>query len=71
MDEAEEGFRYYQFFNYETEEAFQECVDFIQENQIYNVENKLQCGDHLLMLSTCDYAQDNGRFVVVARKTEG
>ncbi len=70
-DEAEEGFRYYQFFNYETEEAFQECVDFIQENQIYNVENKLQYGDHLLMLSTCDYAQDNGRFVVVARKTEG
>ena len=67
-DEAEEGFRYYQFFNYETEEEFQECVNFIQENQIYDVKNKLQYGDKLLMLSTCDYVQDNGRFVVVARK---
>ena len=70
-DESEEGFRYYRFFNYETEEAFQECVDFIQENQIYDMENKLQYGDQLLMLSTCDYAQDNGRFVVIARKKEG
>ena len=69
-DETEDGFRYYQFFNYETEEAFSECVDFIQENQIYDVENKLQYGDQLLMLSTCDYAEDNGRFVVIARKKE-
>lgn len=69
-DEAEDGFRYYQFFNYETEEEFQECVNFIQENQIYDVKNKLQYGDKLLMLSTCDYVQDNGRFVVVARKKE-
>lgn len=67
--EAEDGFRYYQFFNYGTRKEFQACVDFIQENQIYDVENKLQYGDKLLMLSTCDYAQDNGRFVVVARKT--
>lgn len=66
--EAEDGFRYYQFFNYGTQEEFQACVDFIQENQIYDVENKLQYGDKLLMLSTCDYAQDNGRFVVIARK---
>lgn len=70
-DEAEEGFRYYQFFNYTTEAEFRECVDFIEENQIYEAEKKLKYGDRLLMLSTCDYAQDNGRFVVVARKTEG
>lgn len=68
-EETENGFRYYQFFNYETEEQFRECVNFIQENQIYDVENELTYGDRLLMLSTCDYAQDNGRFVVVARKT--
>ena len=27
-----------------------------------------QYGDQLLTLSTCDYQQDNGRFVVVARR---
>lgn len=67
-NEEEDGFRYYQFFNYETQDEFQECVDFIRENQVYGVEDSLQYGDQLLMLSTCDYAEDNGRFVVVARK---
>ena len=45
-DEAEEGFRYYQFFNYETEEAFQECVDFIQENQMRWYDDNLKIKAH-------------------------
>ena len=66
--QEEEGFRYYQLFNYQTREIFQECVDFIRENQIYDLGVSLHYGDRLLMLSTCDYSRENGRLVVVAVK---
>lgn len=69
-NESEEGFRYYQFFQYDTPDEFQECVDFIQDEQIYEVELDLQYGDRLLMLSTCDNVEESGRFVVVARERE-
>lgn len=66
--QEEKGFRYYQLFNYQTHEEFQECVDFIRKNQIYDLGVPLHYGDKLLMLSTCDYSRENGRLVVVAVK---
>ena len=66
--QEEKGFRYYQLFNYNTHEQFQECVDFIKANQIYNLGVPFHYGDKLLMLSTCDYSRENGRLVVVAKK---
>lgn len=66
--QEEKGFRYYQLFNYNTHEQFQECVDFIKANQIYDLGVPFHYGDKLLMLSTCDYSRENGRLVVVAKK---
>lgn len=66
--QEEKGFRYYQLFNYNTHEQFQECVDFIKMNQIYDLGVPFHYGDKLLMLSTCDYSRENGRLVVVAKK---
>ena len=68
LNENEEGFRYYQFFNCENEESFQKCLDFIAENRIFEIRPTLQYGDRILMLSTCEYSQENGRLVVIAKQ---
>lgn len=68
LNENEQGFRYYQFFQYQNEAEFQECLDFVEENRIFETGGNLQYGDHILMLSTCEYSQENGRLVIVARK---
>lgn len=68
--QEEKGFRYYRFYNYSTDSEFQECVDFIKENRLYDTGVKLQYGDKLLMLSTCEYSRENGRLVVVAKRVE-
>ena len=64
----EEGFRYYRFYNYHSEQEFQECVNFINENELYQTGEQLQYGDRLLMLSTCEYSKPNGRLVIVDKK---
>lgn len=66
--ETEEGFRYYQTFGYRNEEEFQECMEFIEENAVIETDEELVYGDELLMLSTCEYSQENGRLVIVAKK---
>lgn len=66
----EEGFRYYRFYNYRSEREFQDCVDFVKENQLYDTGIQLQYGDQLLMLSTCEYSKPNGRLVIVARRVD-
>ena len=66
----EEGFRYYRFYNYGSEREFQECADFVRENQLYDTGTTMQYGDRLLMLSTCEYSKPNGRLVVVAKRID-
>lgn len=68
LNENEQGFRYYQFFQYDSEEEFQACLDFVKEGQLFDTGSTLQYGDRILMLSTCEYSQENGRLVIVARK---
>lgn len=70
LNENEAGFRYYQFFNYQNEGEFQKCLEFVEQNRIFETGGTLQFGDHVLMLSTCEYSQENGRLVIVARKKE-
>ncbi len=69
LNENEQGFRYYQFFQYENEDEFQECADFVERNRMFATGSSLQYGDKILMLSTCEYSQENGRLLIVARKT--
>lgn len=68
--QEEEGFRYYRFYNYSSKSEYQECLDFINENKLYDTGVDLQYGDKLLMLSTCEYSRENGRLVVVAKREE-
>ncbi|MDE7310044.1 MAG: class B sortase [Eubacterium sp.] len=66
--QEEEGFRYYRFYKYQSQQEFQECSDFIQKNRLYDTGQDLEYGDQLVMLSTCEYSRENGRLVVVAKK---
>lgn len=63
-------FKYYKFFNAENEEEFNNFINNIKELALYDTGVNAQYGDELITLATCEYTQDNGRFVVVARKKE-
>ncbi len=69
LNETEQGFRYYQFFQYSNKKQFRQCLDFVAANQLFDSGSSLQYGDRILMLSTCEYSQKNGRLVIVARKS--
>jgi sortase B len=66
--ESESGFRYYWSHGYEDRAEFQELVDFIDENSIYDTGESLCYGDTMVMLSTCEYTVDNGRLVIIAKR---
>lgn len=64
----EEGFRYYQYKSLQDEEIFDNFNKGIQKSALYDTGVQLSYGDSVLLLSTCSYHTDEGRFVVVARK---
>lgn len=63
-DEA--GFRYYALPD--GEESFAAYLEEIRAASVYDTGVQAQWGDQLLVLSTCSYHTENGRFVVVARR---
>ncbi|MBR6257970.1 MAG: class B sortase [Lachnospiraceae bacterium] len=61
-------FKYYQFINAHSAEEFASYMDEMSRLSYYDTGVRAQYGDRLLTLSTCDYNEENGRFVVVAKK---
>ncbi len=61
-------FRYYQFFQADTEEEFAYYVDNCRELSLYDTGIVPEYGDELLTLTTCEYHTENGRLVVAARR---
>lgn len=61
-------FRYYYFVNAENEQEYNNFVDNAKKVSIYDTGVTATYGDQLLTLSTCEYSQEDGRFVVVAKK---
>ncbi len=66
--EAEVVFKYYQFIDALSEVEFNSYMDEMAAISLYDTGVTAEYGDRLLTLSTCDYQEKNGRFVVVARK---
>lgn len=62
------GFPYYLFSNAETEEDFTDYVKQCKDLSLYETGVTAEYGNKLLTLSTCEYSNTNGRFVVVAKK---
>lgn len=61
-------FRYYYFVNANNEQEYNDFVNNAKKASIYDTGVNANYGDQLLTLSTCEYSQEDGRFVVVAKK---
>ena len=61
-------FRYYFFINAQNEAEYNDFVNNSKKASIYDTGKTATFGEQLMTLSTCEYSQENGRFVVVAKK---
>lgn len=68
--ENQEGFRYYEYVGDMTEERFDEFMNLLRQYSFYDTGSWPEYGDQLMILSTCSYYTEDGRFVVVARRVE-
>lgn len=66
--ENDGGFRYYQFYQADTEEEFRYFYENMMKNSIYDTGVRAEYGDTFLTLSTCSSYAESGRFVVVAKR---
>lgn len=64
----EDVFKYYNFVNAETEEEYNYFYENVKKLTNFSTGVVPKYGDSILTLSTCEYSQENGRLVVVARK---
>lgn len=67
---SDQVFKYYKFFQAETEEEFNDFYQNIKALSEYDTNVTAEFGDHFLTLSTCAYHVDQGRLVVVAKEVE-
>ena len=61
-------FKYYQFFNADTEDEFNDFYNNIKKMALYDTGVEASYGDQFLTLSVCAYHVENGRLVVVAKR---
>ncbi len=61
------GFRYYDYPDLSDEADFDYFVSQVKKAALYDTGVTPEYGDRLLTLSTCEYSDDNGRFIVVFR----
>lgn len=67
-DRQQETFKYYEFFQADTEEEFDDWYQNIKTHSLYDCDVTAEFGDEFITLSTCAYHVDNGRFVVVGKR---
>lgn len=69
-DSDDDEFKYYEWYEADTEEDFRIFYDNIKNLALYETGVKAEFGDKFLMLSTCAYHVEDGRLVVVAKQVE-
>lgn len=62
------GFKYYEFYKANDETEFNSFIEKCKSMSFYNTGVTAYYGDKLLTLSTCEYSQENGRMIVVAKE---
>ena len=63
-------FKYYQYAGMTTETEFYEYLRGVREISSYDTGVSAEYGDQLITLSTCAYHVEDGRFIVVAKRTD-
>jgi len=67
--EDEEVFKYYDIEGIDTAKEAYEWYTEVQKLALYQTDVTVSPGDELIVLSTCSYHTDEGRFAVVGRRT--
>lgn len=62
------GFPYQRHLDYESEENYLSFIGTCQDLALYDTGVTAEPGDKFITLSTCEYSQENGRLVVVAKR---
>lgn len=65
---SEQGFKYYQIEETDTEAGFNRFVLNVKSLSLYETGISSQFGDTVVVLSTCEYSVENGRLAVIVRK---
>lgn len=65
---SEEGFKYYNYTNFNDIQELNEFLSNCRNLQCYDTGVDIKYGDKLITLSTCEYSQKNGRMVIVAKQ---
>lgn len=68
--QGDDVFKYYQFYQADTQEEFDDFYDNIKKLSVYDTGVEAEFGDTFLTLSTCAYHVPDGRLVVVAKRRE-
>ncbi len=65
-----DSFRYYEYTG-GSQEQFEKYVSDCKRLSLYDTGVNAEYGDKLITLSTCEYSQNDGRLLVVAKKDGG
>ena len=68
---AADAFAFHRFVDAADAMDFADYVAACKERALYDTGVNAQYGDKLLTLSTCEYSQENGRLLVVAKRRNG
>ena len=66
-----DAFAFHTFVDAADAKDFAAYVAACKEPALYDTGVSAQYGDKLLTLSTCEYSQENGRLLVVAKRRDG
>lgn len=66
--DEENVFRFYNYTRLNNAEDYNTFIENCKKIQLYDTSTSAEYGEQLVTLITCEYSQENGRFVVVAKK---
>ena len=69
-EDEQDVFRYYYFINANDKIEYNNYIEESKKASLYDTGVTAEYGDQLLTLSTCEYSQEDGRFVVIAKKVK-
>ena len=68
MQSQTDVFKYYQFFQADTQAEFDDFYNNIKDLQMYDTGVTAEFGDEFITLSVCAYHVEDGRLVVVGKR---
>lgn len=69
-NKKDDVFKYYKFFQADTQEEFDNWYDNIMRLSLYDTGATAEFGDEFITLSCCSYHTEDGRFVVVGKRVK-